>query len=188
VLSAFSSLKSYSRLVLYSPIVDFPNYSDTLVALEAATLSHTLSNFTFPDTSITSLPEWLFGVACSDNGNVLYNKTLTDLAANEKEQTKQSYIGGEIWEGVRIFCTGWSIKAEERYTGPFGGRTKNPILFVSNTRDPITPIYKYVSSLSNVRSQSTMANSSKADAQAKSSSRVQRCLQLTAPVIPQQQQ
>ena len=32
------------------------------------------------------------------------------------------------------------------FIGPFGGKTKNPILFVSNTLDPITPIVKYVSS------------------------------------------
>lgn len=145
ILSTFTTLKSYSRLVLYSPITDFPNYANLLVSLESATLSQSLSNFTFPDTTIATLPEWLFGVACSDSGNVLFNRTLTDLAANQKEQIKQSYIGGEIWESVRIFCTGWSIKAEERYAGPFGGAnrtTKNPILFVSNVRDPITPIYK----------------------------------------------
>jgi hypothetical protein len=145
ILSTFTNLKTYSRLVLYSPITDFPNYANLLVSLEAATASQSLSNFTFPDTSIATLPEWIFGVACSDNGNVLYNKTLTDLAANLKEQVAQSYIGGEIWETVRIFCTGWSIQAVERYTGPFGGAnrtTKNPILFVSNIRDPITPINK----------------------------------------------
>ncbi|KAH6661580.1 hypothetical protein B0J14DRAFT_361949 [Halenospora varia] len=147
ILSTFSQLKSLSRLVLYTPITSFPTFAPLLVDLETATQNQALLNFTFPDTSITSLPEWLFAVACPDFGNVLFNQTLSDLAANKAEQVGQSYIGGEIWESVRIFCTGWSIRAEERFAGPFGGAnrtTRNPILFVSNTRDPITPVYKLV--------------------------------------------
>ena len=33
-------------------------------------------------------------------------------------------------------------------TGTFGAATKNPILFISNTVDPATPIEKSVSSIS----------------------------------------
>lgn len=79
---------------------------------------------------------------CTDNGGVLYNQTLDDIADNLKIQESQSYIGGEYWETDRIACLGWSIKGKERFAGPFGGCTKNPVLFVSNTRDPITPLSK----------------------------------------------
>ena len=40
-----------------------------------------------------------------------------------------------LWLGI-VFANG--------FVGPFGGETKNPILFVSNTLDPITAIEKYV--------------------------------------------
>jgi hypothetical protein len=41
----------------------------------------------------------------------------------------------DLWVGI-VFANG--------FVGPFGGETKNPILFVSNTLDPITAIEKYV--------------------------------------------
>lgn len=39
------------------------------------------------------------------------------------------------------YCHG-RIDNVTMWIGPFGGKTKNPILFVSNTLDPITPIEK----------------------------------------------
>ena len=69
------------------------------------------------------------------------SKTLEDLQPLIEGLEKQSIIG-EIWSKSMIGCTGWSIKASERFAGPFGGDTLTPILFVSNTYDPVTPIEK----------------------------------------------
>ena len=85
--------------------------------------------------------QWYPAVACSDNGNILYNRSLEDLASEIQTLEMQSYIGGETWLGNVIGCTGWSIVGVGRFAGPFGAETKNPILFVSNTRDPVTPIF-----------------------------------------------
>ena len=47
---------------------------------------------------------------------------------------------GAIWaQNNRLACTGWKIRPTWRFTGPFGGNTSAPILFVGNTRDPVTP-------------------------------------------------
>jgi len=73
----------------------------------------------------------------------MYNKTLEDLKPQIEVLEKQSIIG-EVRSHQDIGCTGWSIKASEIYTGPFGGDTATPILFVSSTYDPVTPIEESV--------------------------------------------
>ncbi|KLO10922.1 alpha/beta-hydrolase [Schizopora paradoxa] len=40
----------------------------------------------------------------------------------------------------RISCSGWKVRAKERYTGPFVANTSFPILFIGNTADPVTPL------------------------------------------------
>ncbi|KAL1970730.1 hypothetical protein VTN77DRAFT_4374 [Rasamsonia byssochlamydoides] len=47
---------------------------------------------------------------------------------------------GDYWAHVRLSCVGWKTKAKWRFTGPFTGNTSHPLLFVSNTLDPVTPL------------------------------------------------
>ncbi|KAJ8059894.1 hypothetical protein OCU04_011518 [Sclerotinia nivalis] len=95
-------------------------------------------------------PEWSLGVLCSDQNNHLYNKTLEDLKAQLHDLEAQNIIG-EIWSHAVLGCTGWSIKSSEIYPGPFGGDTATPILFVSNTYDPVTPIENSLASAPNYK-------------------------------------
>jgi hypothetical protein len=37
-------------------------------------------------------------------------------------------------------CANWKIRASYKFDGPFGSNTSHPILFVSNTADPVTPL------------------------------------------------
>jgi pimeloyl-ACP methyl ester carboxylesterase len=121
-----------------------------LLELESAISTQTLSEWTAQVTPISGAttplegpPEWSLGVLCTDKNNIMYNKTLEDLKPQIEVLEWQSIIG-EIWSHQDIGCTGWSIKASEIYTGPFGGDTATPILFVSNTYDPVTPIEESV--------------------------------------------
>ncbi|KAL0934997.1 uncharacterized protein CTRU02_209588 [Colletotrichum truncatum] len=79
------------------------------------------------------------GVTCSDQKNRLYGKSLEDLRPLIKQLEDQSVIG-EIWATVALSCTGWSISSNDVFEGPYGGNTSYPLLFVSNTFDPTTPI------------------------------------------------
>ncbi|KAL1999010.1 hypothetical protein VTN02DRAFT_5207 [Thermoascus thermophilus] len=47
---------------------------------------------------------------------------------------------GDYWAHVRLGCVGWKAKAKWRFTGPFGGNTSHPLLFIGNTLDPVTPL------------------------------------------------
>lgn len=80
--------------------------------------------------------------SCSDQDNRGYNKTLTDVRPLVEDLDAQSILGGDWLTGM-LPCTGWSIKATENFSGLFQGDTTTPMLFVSNTYDPVAPLEKY---------------------------------------------
>lgn len=88
-----------------------------------------------------SVPQFALGTLCSDQGNRWYNKTLEDFRPLLAELDEQSIVA-DVWIKTQLGCAGWSIEAAETFTGPFTGDTANPILFVGNTYDPVTPFDK----------------------------------------------
>ncbi|RYC57340.1 hypothetical protein CHU98_g8869 [Xylaria longipes] len=83
--------------------------------------------------------EFRLGTLCTDQGNKWYNKSLEDLSP-AIEHLREVSIIGEIIIKSMLGCLSWSIKAAEAYSGPFGGDTQTPILFVGNTYDPVSPV------------------------------------------------
>ncbi|TAQ83854.1 hypothetical protein B7494_g7815 [Chlorociboria aeruginascens] len=142
-------VKSTIRLTAYTPIASFPILAAQLVAYESALTNLTLeriqaaSSLGETTTNVTGtlpeLAEWLPAVSCSDAPSI-YGDTYQDLKISIAELEQESFLGGEVWASTIIYCTGWPIRATWRYAGPFGGCPKNPLLFVSNTLDPATPI------------------------------------------------
>jgi hypothetical protein len=130
-----------------SPLSYFTSLPQLFLDLEDAISTQNLAVWTQQATVIgqgkTAAPpqEWSSGVQCSDQNNAWYNKTLEDFRPLIDELEGQSIIG-EIWSHGQLPCLGWPIKATEIFTGPFGGDTATPILFVGNTYDPVTPIEK----------------------------------------------
>lgn len=63
---------------------------------------------------------------------------------------------GDYWAQLELACVGWKAQAKKKFTGnvtlwmltvrmlrwlgPWGGVTAHPMLFVSNTLDPVTPL------------------------------------------------
>ncbi|KAF2118555.1 TAP-like protein-domain-containing protein [Lophiotrema nucula] len=84
----------------------------------------------------TDVPE--IAILCSDgevqNGD--YNR----FEDYWHDLEKTSPTSGAIWSTLRIKCLAWKIRAAYRFTGKFGANTSHPILFVSNTADPVTPL------------------------------------------------
>jgi pimeloyl-ACP methyl ester carboxylesterase len=53
-----------------------------------------------------------------------------------------SPAAGSVWAMLKMKCAAWDIRAVYRFGDDerFGGNTSHPILFVSNTADPVTPL------------------------------------------------
>ncbi|OJJ29769.1 hypothetical protein ASPWEDRAFT_177510 [Aspergillus wentii DTO 134E9] len=53
---------------------------------------------------------------------------------------KDSTMLGDYWAQLLMACTGWKAPGKWRVDGPYTANTSHPLLFVSNTLDPVTPL------------------------------------------------
>ncbi|KAI0466927.1 TAP-like protein-domain-containing protein [Xylaria cf. heliscus] len=145
--AALLTLKTAFYGSVASPVFSFSSLSDALVALEQAIAIQNIAAWTEAIVPLIGDPtpagdtdaELRLGILCTDQDNKWYNKSLEDLSPTIRHLREVSIIG-EIIAKSMLGCLGWSIKATEVYSGPFGGDTKTPILFVGNTYDPIAPV------------------------------------------------
>lgn len=136
------------------PTENFDLLPDVLVKLESAFAAPELDAWIVQAEKLYGDPtvggaidlQYSAGILCSDMENRWYNKTLDDLKPLLADLNNKSIVG-DIWIKSMLACLGWSIRATETFQGPFGGDTANPILFVGNTYDPVTPYDKYVFTL-----------------------------------------
>ncbi|KZL79424.1 alpha beta hydrolase fold family [Colletotrichum incanum] len=139
-----------------APLSVFGKIVDTFVGLHDALASNALAAWT-ENTNVdygfrglegyvSSYPEQTLGVTCSDQGNTLYGKSLEDIQPLISALNGQS-IAGEIWTSAMLGCLGRPIRSNEVFRGPYGGNTSYPLLFISNTFDPTTPIENAIASI-----------------------------------------
>ncbi|KAI0818354.1 TAP-like protein-domain-containing protein [Xylaria sp. FL0064] len=144
--AALLTLKTTLYDAVASPAFTFTLLSDALVALEQAVAIRNVALWTEQVVTLIGDPtpagdayaELRLGTLCTDQGNKWYNKTLEDLTP-AIGHLKEVSIVGEIVAKSMLGCLGWSIEASEVFSGPFGGDTATPILFVGNAYDPIAP-------------------------------------------------
>ncbi len=90
------------------------------------------------------LPGWspydaLPAILCTDALGP-WNFTEDDFRSYWDSLKHQSAALGDFWAQTRLSCAGWQARAVRRFPGPFSGNTSNPILFVGNTFDTVTPL------------------------------------------------
>ena len=78
-------------------------------------------------------------IRCGD-GDSITQESFTDYLHWVDRIKAQSPIFASRWAPVRLPCVFYNIRAKWRYTGPFGASTSHPILFASQSLDPVTPI------------------------------------------------
>lgn len=148
----YSDVKAVIFSALYSPKVTFPQIAELLFELERGygyiiTLLAAKYQYTHAHVyscSEASLPEAstftpTFAVLCSDSIDETY-LDIKQFSEYWDLLEGLSPAAGAIWSMLRLRCASWKIKASHKFNGPFGGNTSNPILFVSNTADPVTPL------------------------------------------------
>ncbi|KAI0752659.1 TAP-like protein-domain-containing protein [Daedaleopsis nitida] len=129
-----------ARLFLLS-ILEVPNSWPTMASWLASALAgdptfvmNAVSPGQFPDLERS-------GVSCNDQ---------MPFTAPTPEETIDEAI--DVYKTVTRFnfavtvaeadsgCQYWPVTPPERYSGPWNATTKNPVLIVSNTHDPVTPL------------------------------------------------
>ena len=140
---------------LYHPPSGFPRMADSIWQLK-----HGKSSVLFdiegdqrpmqcstcgPETeTVTDLYDGFFtevgaAILCGD-GEDMSHQTLKEFETYVERLTTQSPTMGALWARIRLSCTGWKVRPNWRFTGPFTRNTSSPLLFVSTTRDPVTPL------------------------------------------------
>lgn len=135
-------IRSYVFQLLYSPS-RWPTLATNLHNL----LEHDTGPFSSPwaVTSERRTVEMEFNkyaphaIRCLDND--LDNKTFAELQPYLKQVTSKSWLSGDLAAGHALICASWKFFPKERYNGSFHNIiTKNPMLFVGNPFDPVTPL------------------------------------------------
>lgn len=80
-----------------------------------------------------------FAILCADSVDQSH-RTLEEFTEFWHLLQNMSSAAGDIWSMLLMKCAAWKIRATYKFNGPYGGNTSHPILFVSNTADPVTPL------------------------------------------------
>ncbi|KAL5116914.1 hypothetical protein ACEQ8H_005131 [Pleosporales sp. CAS-2024a] len=80
-----------------------------------------------------------YAILCSDGIDVT-SETVTEFTSYWKNLQAMAPTSGAIWSMLRMRCDSWPLQATHKFSGPFGGNTWHPMLFLSNTADPVTPL------------------------------------------------
>lgn len=151
----WSDLKLIIFSSIYQPQLTFPPIVQLLAAIEVgdgAFLEEIARAFHYnhvyscpvagsePEYSPNAYPNVaLYAILCGDSIDQSYID-IDEFAAYWQTMDSTYPTAGSYWSLLRMRCAAWNIKASYSFVGPFGGETDHPILFLSNTADPVTPL------------------------------------------------
>ncbi|KAH7087049.1 TAP-like protein-domain-containing protein [Paraphoma chrysanthemicola] len=145
----YSDIKGLLFSSCYSPRAMFPLVAQILAEVEVGHGGiidgwHSLPSLHCPKDGETPVTDYsstvaTYAILCSD-GIDETNTTMDEFEQYWQLLEHMSPTAGGIWAMLRMRCLAWKIKAQYKFKGAFGGNTSHPILFISNTADPVTPL------------------------------------------------
>ncbi|KAK5746409.1 hypothetical protein LTR17_000789 [Elasticomyces elasticus] len=137
----FSAFKNMIALALYSP-TSFPVMASGLAGLMQGNMTAMAAwRKLLSGARYGFEVEALQGIRCSDHRK---RATSVEEVLPEIEEARRiSWYGGNAAFDHSMFtmpCANWRFDAKERYEGNFQVKTRNPVLLVGTTYDPVTPM------------------------------------------------
>ena len=138
----YSSLKNLIATTLYHPIF-FSFMADGIDGLFRGNWTPVARWRDISDLSYRPgfEDESLQGIRCGDKWKRASG--IEDVIPEIEQAANISWIGGNAAFDHSMYtmpCARWRLDAKERYMGDFRVKTKNPVLLVGSTYDPVTPL------------------------------------------------
>jgi hypothetical protein len=145
---------------LYSPERRFPEISEAIAAAMQGNYTRLYEGLDMPGRTFScpvdpKLDTYTWStdaqaaIACGDS-EPQTNLTVSQFQAHWENLRHDSLEFATYWSKIRLACKGWRIRPKYRFTGPWvtpeadpslvKGKPAAPILFVSSTIDPVTPL------------------------------------------------
>lgn len=80
----------------------------------------------------------MVGIRCGDQ--IPRFESVHDVLPGMQRRENLSRFLGDFEAPADTICGQWKVHAKGAYTGDFQVKTRNPLLFVSNRYDPVTPL------------------------------------------------
>ncbi|KAI9741172.1 MAG: hypothetical protein M1834_002885 [Cirrosporium novae-zelandiae] len=133
---------------LYSPIKGFPKLARLLADITQgngtafAEMKESETEISCPS---STTPQYMhdtgsMAVLCGDGYPSRFNQSQVDFKKYWNDLQSQSALFADAWARITLSCIGWSVVPKWRYGGSYGGTLSGPILFASETFDPVTPL------------------------------------------------
>jgi hypothetical protein len=134
----YTLLRELVLNMLYAPVLwpTFATFLDGLLSRDMGPVVAYLSSLLAQTSYLT--PEGLAAIKCSDV--LTRTSTLAGILPVVEGRLNASKIAGDAADSVPMFCAQWKLDAKERYRGDFQVKTRNPVLVIGNTYDPVTPL------------------------------------------------
>ncbi|KAJ5788753.1 hypothetical protein N7457_003743 [Penicillium paradoxum] len=156
----WTDIKAIQRVAIYQPLLAFPILADRMSelakgnAIPMADFKHASHFGACPSNKCSLAGPWspecattqdnmlyaMAAIMCSD-AEYMTNLNIAEFQIEWDSLKADSAALGDYWAQMQLSCVGWKAKAKYQFTGPWGAVTAHPMLFVSNTLDPVTPLH-----------------------------------------------
>ena len=134
----YSTVKAITSVMLNDPS-SWPTVAAILDSLMTGNMSAIIKYSTqIALTSSAFDDEAMAGIKCSDKTSRAFD--MADVLPDIHTRHQLSKIAGDVADTLVMRCAEWRMAAKERYSGDFQVQTRNPILLIGNTFDPVTPL------------------------------------------------
>ncbi|CAI7660768.1 unnamed protein product [Penicillium glandicola] len=156
----WTDIKAIQRFAIYQPLLAFPVLADRMTelgrgnAIPMADFKNSNNFGACPSNKCSLAGPWsqecataqdnllyaMAAIMCSD-AEYLTTLNIEQFKAEWSSLLADSTALGDYWAQLQLSCVGWKAKAKYPFAGPWGTTTAHPMLFVSNTLDPVTPLH-----------------------------------------------